>query len=104
MLKNMLTNMFVMRTVRGEVPALLRTNVAIRRAMSCFDNAAAMVNPPSSSIITGVHIAANTICVASLGFSRVWGFSSDRIMRRTTTRKGISKEVTKSGITWEYPT
>jgi hypothetical protein len=52
------TNMFVTSTVRGLVPALLRTNVAILLAMSYFDNAAATVNPPKRSIITGVHIAA----------------------------------------------
>ena len=53
------TNMFVTRTVRGLVPALLRTNVAIRFAMSYFDNAAAIVKPPNKSMMTGVHMAEN---------------------------------------------
>jgi hypothetical protein len=60
MLANMATNMLVRRTVRGFVPALLRTKVAIILAILYFDRAAAMVKPPSSSIITGVHIEANT--------------------------------------------
>lgn len=70
-LKNMLTNMFVTRTTRGLVPALLRTKVAIRRAMSYLDNAAAIVNPPSRSMITGVHIDAKTTLVAVSGSKRV---------------------------------
>lgn len=64
------TNMLVSRTVRGRVPALLKTNVAIIFAIWNLDNAAAMVKPPSSSMMTGVHIAAKTYFVASLGFSR----------------------------------
>lgn len=60
MLANIDTNMLVKSTFRGFVPALLKTNVAITLAILCFDKAAAMVNPPSSSMITGVHIAANT--------------------------------------------
>lgn len=51
------TNMLVMSTVLGLVPALLNTKVAILFAMSYFDNAAATVNPPSSNMMTGVHIA-----------------------------------------------
>jgi hypothetical protein len=54
------TNMLVRRTVRGLVPALLRTKVAMSLAMWYFDKAAAIVNPPSSSMMTGVHMAANT--------------------------------------------
>lgn len=59
-LANMATNIFVRRTVRGFVPALLRTNVAIIFAILYFERAAAMVNPPRRSMMTGVHIAANT--------------------------------------------
>ena len=61
------TNMLVSRTVRGRVPALLRTKVAINLAMEYLESAAAMVKPPSSSMITGVHMAANTYLVALLG-------------------------------------
>lgn len=51
------TNILVISTVLGLVPALLSTKVAILLAISYFDNAAATVNPPSNNIITGVHIA-----------------------------------------------
>ena len=61
------TNMLVSRTVRGRVPALLRTKVAMSLASEYLDNAAAIVKPPRSSMITGVHIAANTYLVALLG-------------------------------------
>jgi hypothetical protein len=57
-LANAATNMLVTRTVRGLVPALLRTKVAILFAMSYLDSAAATVKPPRRSMITGVHIAA----------------------------------------------
>jgi hypothetical protein len=60
MLANMATNMLVKRTVRGFVPALLRTKVAIILAMLYFDKAAAIVKPPSKSMMTGVHIEAKT--------------------------------------------
>jgi hypothetical protein len=60
MLANMATNMFVMRTVLGLVPALLSTNVAIILAMLYLERAAAMVKPPNKSMMTGVHMAANT--------------------------------------------
>lgn len=60
MLANMATNIFVSKTVLGFVPALLRTNVAIIFAMLYFERAAAIVNPPRRSMMTGVHIAANT--------------------------------------------
>ena len=99
MLRNMLTNMFVSNTTRWLDPALLNTNIAIRRAMSCLDNAAAMVKPPKSSMITGVHIELKTTVVASFGPKRLYGFSSDFIIPSSTTRNGISNEVTKSGIT-----
>ena len=58
MLAKAATNMFVTRTVRGFVPALLRTNVAIRFAISYLDNAAATVKPPRRSMMTDVHMAA----------------------------------------------
>lgn len=60
MLANIATNMLVIKTVRGLVPALLRTNVAIILAMLYLESAAAMVKPPSKSIMTGVHIAEKT--------------------------------------------
>jgi hypothetical protein len=60
MLANMATNMLVSRTVLGFVPALLRTKVAIIFAMLYFESAAAIVKPPSRSIMTGVHMAAKT--------------------------------------------
>lgn len=59
MLANAATNMFVTSTVRGLVPALLKTNVAILFAMSYLDNAAATVKPPNKSMMTGVHMALN---------------------------------------------
>lgn len=59
-LANIATNILVRRTVLGFVPALLRTNVAIILAMLYLESAAAIVKPPRSSIITGVHMAANT--------------------------------------------
>ena len=65
------TNMFVIKTVRGRVPALLRTKVAINLAIEYFERAAAMVKPPSSSMMTGVHMAANTYLVALLA-SSLW--------------------------------
>jgi hypothetical protein len=39
---------------------LLSTKVAIILAMLYLDRAAAMVNPPRRSIITGVHMAEKT--------------------------------------------
>jgi hypothetical protein len=57
MLANIATPMLVNNTVRGFVPALLKTKVAIILAMLYFDSAAAIVKPPSRSIITGVHMA-----------------------------------------------
>jgi hypothetical protein len=58
MLANIATPMLVSNTVRGLVPALLSTNVAIIFAMLYFDRAAAIVKPPRSSMMTGVHMAA----------------------------------------------
>ena len=66
-LRIMATNMLVIRTVRGRIPALLRTNVAIIFAMWNLDKAAAMVKPPKRSMMTGVHMAAKTYFVASFG-------------------------------------
>lgn len=59
------TNMLVTKTVLGLVPALLRTKVAILFAMSYLESAAATVNPPRSSIMTGVHIAAKIYLAAA---------------------------------------
>ena len=59
MLANIATPMFVSKTVRGFVPALLRTKVAIILAMLYLDRAAAIVKPPRRSMMTGVHMAAN---------------------------------------------
>lgn len=74
MLANMATNMLVISTFRGLVPALLSTNVAIILAMLYFDSAAAIVKPPSSSMMTGVHIAAKTYDAAARDSSRWCGF------------------------------
>ena len=99
MLAKAATNMLVTSTVRGLVPALLRTNVAIRFAMSYFDSAAAIVKPPRRSIITGVHMAAKMYFVAALASSRTCGLSSDLTTLRITQRNGISRDVTNRGIT-----
>src|SRR5690242_1123891 len=97
-LANMATNMFVRRTVLGFVPALLRTNVAIILAMLYFESAAAIVNPPRSSMITGVHIAANTYPAAAFEPSLLCGSTSLRTTSRVTARKGTSSDVTKRGM------
>ena len=65
MLRNRATPMFVSSTVRGRVPALLRTNVARNLAMWNFESAAAIVKPPSKSMMTGVHIEAKTYLAAA---------------------------------------
>ena len=57
MLANIATPIFVKSTVRGFVPALLSTKVAIILAILYLDNAAAIVKPPSRSMMTGVHMA-----------------------------------------------
>jgi hypothetical protein len=59
-LANIATNMLVRRTVLGLVPALLRTKVAIIFAILYLDKAAAIVKPPSRSMMTGVHMAEKT--------------------------------------------
>lgn len=99
MLRNMLTNILVKSSIRGCEPALLRTSMAIRRAISYLDKAAATVKPPRRSIMTGVHIDANAAVVASLGPRRLYGFSSEHRTRSTTTRNGTSSDVTKRGMT-----
>ena len=98
MLANMATNMDEINTVRGLVPALLSTKVAMIFAILYLDKAAAIVNPPSSNIMTGVHMAAKTYVAAGLDSSRRWGLSSDLATRRTTTRKGTMSDVTNKGI------
>lgn len=57
MLANAATSMLAMSTVRGVVPALLRTKVASRLSILHLERAAARVNPPSRSMMTGVHMA-----------------------------------------------
>ena len=76
MLANIATPMLVKRTLRGRVPALLRTNVAIILAILYLLKAAAIVKPPKSNMITGVHIAAKTYDAACLLGSRACGLSS----------------------------
>ena len=99
MLAKAATNILVISTVLGLVPALLSTKVAILFAMSYLDRAAAIVKPPRRSIITGVHIAAKMYFVAVLESSRRWGLSSERTTLNTTERNGIINDVTKSGMT-----
>jgi hypothetical protein len=99
MLAKAATSMFVTRTVRGLVPALLRTKVAILFAISYLDRAAAMVKPPRSNMMTGVHIAANMYLAAASASNRRWGLLSDLTTRRRTQRKGIMREVANRGIT-----
>lgn len=60
MLANVATAILVSSTVRGFVPAFDRTKVAIIFAMLYLLKAAAIVNPPSRSMMTGVHIDAKT--------------------------------------------
>ena len=100
MLRIRATNMLVMSTVRGRVPALLRTSVARYLAIWNLDNAAAMVKPPSRSMMTGVHIDAKTYFAASRGANLVCGFSSSRTTWRTTARNGTNIPVTKRGMTF----
>jgi hypothetical protein len=58
-----------------------------------------MVKPPSSNMMTGVHIAAKTYFAASFESIRSCGRSSVRITRRITTRNGINIDVTNNGMT-----
>lgn len=98
MLANAATNIFASMTVLGFVPALLRTNVAMRLSILHLDKAAASVKPPISSMITGVHIAAKIYAVASLELSLSFGRPSDTTTLRTTQRNGMSRDVTNNGI------
>lgn len=59
-LANSATPMLVSNTVLGRVPALANTKVAIILAMLYLLSAAAMVKPPSRSMMTGVHMDAKT--------------------------------------------
>lgn len=95
----MATNMLTMRTVRGRVPALLRTKVANILAMWYFESAAAMVKPPRRSMMTGVHMDAKIYIVAFFASSRLYGFSSDLETRKVTARNGTKRAVTNSGRT-----
>jgi len=94
MLAKVATNMVVTRTVRGVVPALLRTKVAILLAILYLDSAAAMVKPPSNSIIRGFHIDETTYAAAALASRRRRGSSTVRATRSTTAKKGTSRDVT----------
>ena len=96
----MATNILVMRTVRGLVPALLRTKVAMSFAIWYFERAAAMVKPPRRSMMTGVHMAEKMYLAAPLGSSRWCGFSSARTTCRVTARKGTKSEVTNKGMAY----
>ena len=69
-LANMATNMLVMRTLRGFVPALLSTKVAIIFAMLYLLRAAAIVKPPSRSMMTGDHMALKTYEAAAFDSRR----------------------------------
>ena len=93
------TNILVRRTVRGRVPALLRTKVAINLAIEYLESAAAIVKPPNNSMMTGVHMAANTYFVALLG-SSLWWVSSERTTWRMTAKNGTRSAVTNSGMTF----
>jgi hypothetical protein len=100
MLAIMATNMFMRRTLRALVPAFERMYVAIDCAMSNFDRAAAMVNPPRRSMMTGVHIAEKIYFVAAGAGRRTWSLSSVRTTRRRTHSIGTKRDVTKRGITY----
>ena len=67
----MATNILTNSTVLGFVPALLRTSVAIILAILYFDSAAAMVKPPNSNMMTGVHMAEKTYDAAALDSRRL---------------------------------
>lgn len=70
-LANMATNILTNSTVLGLVPALLRTSVAIILAILYFDSAAAIVKPPNSNMMTGVHIAEKTYDAAAFDSRRL---------------------------------
>lgn len=95
------TNMVAISTVLGCVPALLRMRVARRLSILHFERAAASVNPPSRSMMTGLHIAAKMAFVASLAPRRLClRPSSSQTTRSTTERNGTSRDVTNSGIVY----
>ena len=102
MLANAATNMLAIRTTFGDVPALLNTNVAMRLSILHFDRAAARVNPPRRSIITGLHIDEKTNDAASFAERRLKPplSSLSFTTRRTTQRKGITREVANRGIVY----
>jgi hypothetical protein len=68
--------------------------------MSYLESAAATAKPPRSNMMTGVHIAEMMYFVAALASNRTCGFSSDLTTLRTTQRNGMSKDVTKRGMTY----
>lgn len=98
MLANAATIMVARITVLGVVPALLSTKVAIRLSILHLDSAAARVKPPSRSMITGVHMAANMYAVAFFESSLWCGTSSETTTLRRTQRKGIMRDVTNKGM------
>jgi hypothetical protein len=71
--------------------------VAIIFAMLYFDTAAAMVKPPSRSMMTGDHVALKTYEAAALDSRHLWGAVSLRTTLRVMARKGTGREVTKKG-------
>lgn len=98
-LANAATNMFVTKTVRGLVPALLKTQVAIRFAISYLESAAATVKPPRSSMITGDHMAGKMNFAASEAESLLSDPTDEGKTLKITHRNGTIREVTKSGMT-----
>lgn len=104
MLAKAATSMLARSTVRGLVPALLSTKVAMLLSILHLDSAAARVKPPRRSMMTGVHMDAKTYAVAFFELSLLCGGSSDRTTLRTMQRKGIVREVTKRGMACERDT
>jgi hypothetical protein len=98
MLAKAATSMLAIRTVRGWVPALLRTKVAILLSIFDLDKIAARVKPPRRSMMTCDHMAEKMKDVAAFDPIRLCGLASSRTTFRRTHRKGISNEVTNSGI------
>jgi len=101
MLANIATPIHVSSTVLGLVPALLKVKVAIIFAMLYLLSAAAMVKPPSNSMITGVHMAAKMYDAAALEVNRACGLTSCRTTWSTTTKKGTRSDVTKRGMAYQ---
>lgn len=96
------TNMLAIKTILGCVPALLKMSVASRLSILHLESAAARVKPPSSSMMTGLHIEAKIASVACFELRRLWDLPlpSSRTTLRTTDRNGMSSEVTNSGMVW----